>query len=272
MFGPIEISDQDEERLVSFSNLLSGIPLEEKIEIDLFHIICSRVGPQLFLQRAILLKKIIFGFESPNSVRVERSLYYVSSLLTDWLQLVLKSGQDCELMNMTANHALSPLAQPNKRYHTFSNETFMSSFQTDYLPSHITSSSEGDNESEILRRDDFVDLGDASNIIFQCTVGRLRQDTEAFQIIRKSFPFLKIYLESCSKATRKDVDDLCRYITSYFSGILDQMHGPLSSYYVEGVELQLICLGFSLLDYLGGLLEVVLFFSTSILTNCTLLL
>lgn len=241
---------------MSFSNLLSGIPLEEKIEIDLFHIICSRIGPQLFLQRSILLKKIIFGFESPNSVRLERSLYYISTLLTDWLQLALKSGQDCEFANAADSHGLSPLSQP-KRYHTFSNETFMSSFPTDYLPSHITSSSEEDSESEVLRRDDFVDVGDACNVIFQCTVGRLRQDIDAFQIIRKTLPFLKIYLESCSQATSKDIDDLCRYITSYFSGILDQVHGPLSSYYVEGVELQLICLGFSLLDYLGGLLKVV---------------
>jgi hypothetical protein len=254
--NPVLINTQDEERLISFSNLLSGIPLLENIEIDLFHILCSRIGPQLFLQRSLLLKKILVGLESPNAIRIERNLYYISFLLTDWLQLIHKSGHDCSFKSLFSNPSLSPLAQP-KRYHSFSNETFLSSFQTDYLPSHVTSCSDDDNESHgLLLQEELVDIGDACNIIFQSTVVRLRYDSEAFLIIKKLFPFLSFYLQVCPSTSDKDLENLCRYIVSYFSSILDQVQTPLSSYYVEGVELQIICLGFSLINSLARLLPV----------------
>lgn len=69
MFEVVTPQPQEEEQLLSWVNLLSGIPMSEKIELDLFHEICSKIGAQIFLQRSGLLYKVLEGFESNSQLR-----------------------------------------------------------------------------------------------------------------------------------------------------------------------------------------------------------
>lgn len=131
------------------------------------------------------------------------------------------------------------------------NETFMSSFQSEYLP-NLSSS----DEDMSLRKNDYIDIGEACNTIFQVLVKFLRHDAEIANLIQKTSVFLKLYLDGCPKSSPKECQDLSRYIFSYFISIMNQVHPSSSSYFVESVEIQLITTAFNLLDYLSKLLPV----------------
>jgi hypothetical protein len=69
LFDHVNVQPIQEEQLMSWVNLLCGIPIVEKIEVDLFDEICSTIGPQIFLQRSELLKKILEGIDSNDQLR-----------------------------------------------------------------------------------------------------------------------------------------------------------------------------------------------------------
>ncbi|KAJ3372988.1 hypothetical protein HDU91_001670 [Kappamyces sp. JEL0680] len=255
VFYPITLYEQDLERLSSFVNLLSGIPFVEGIEIDLFHLVCTRIGSQLFLQRSVLLKRILNGLELPNPLRLTRSIYYLSSLVHDWHLLVQRAAHDSSWMANQSGTAVPSHSHSvhSTRYHTFSQESFLSSFKTDYLPSHITTS-ESDESSNAWQKDDFIDVGLACNLIFQATVKYIRQDAQVAGLISKCTFFLRLYLESCPVETIAEQSQLAQYILSYFSAILDQVHPASSPYHVDAVELQLVCIAIDTLLELSQLL------------------
>lgn len=184
---------------------------------------------------------------------MERSIYYLSSLVNDWHQLVQKVAHDCSWLDTINSPPISPPIS-SKKFISM-NETFMSSFQSEYLPSQFTGSSS--DEEQALQKDDFIDIGEACNMIFQVLVGFLRHESDIGMLVEKTSVFLKFYLDSCPKATPKDYHDLSRYIFSYFYTIMSQVHSPSSSYFVESVEIQLMAMAFNLLDYLSKLLPVI---------------
>ena len=69
LFDHVNVLPLQEEQLMSWVNLLCGFPISEKIEVDLFDEISSTLGPQIFLQRSALLRKILEGLHSSITLR-----------------------------------------------------------------------------------------------------------------------------------------------------------------------------------------------------------
>ena len=175
--------------------------------------------------------------------RVERSIYYISALVNDWHILIRKLARD--------STPDSPKQTPRRKQ--YSTETFTSDFNN--FPSEL-----GDS---IYSRDDWMDIGIASALIYQEVVKLLRYNVGAGPIVRKVGVFLKPYLESLQlNGNHQEQMDLSKYILSFVTVIWDQVHASSSPYFVASVEVELICLGLELVEYLAPILP-----DTSILTS-----
>lgn len=99
--------------------------------------------------------------------------------------------------------------------------------------------------------DDVIDVGAAAALIFPSLVRLAREDISTVELLYTVAVMLKLYISTCVCNDSSDRASVVSHIVGYITAILDQVHGSRSPYYVEHVELSVICLGFEIAEKLG---------------------